>query len=330
MEKHKKRVFSGVQPSGEMHIGNYIGALKNFLQYQGEEYDPFFCVVDLHSITVPKNPVELRKNILEIAKVYLAIGIDPKKATIFIQSSRPEHSELAWILGCFTSFGELSRMTQFKEKSRKEMSTAGLFNYPILMAADILLYDTEIVPVGDDQKQHLELTRNIAERINKKYQENVFVVPRADIKKVGARIMSLNDPNKKMSKSDNQPFSYISLRDDNDTIRDKIKKAVTDSGKEIIYSKEKPALANLLTIYSAFVEEEIPEIVARYKGRGYADFKKDLAEVIIQELAPIKDNLTELDNDPAIVHKILAEGSQKAALIAASTISRIKEVVGLG
>ncbi len=330
--KTKKRIFSGIQPTGSLHIGNYIGALKNFTDYQTEEYEPIFSIVDLHAITIPKDPNELENNIIEITKMYLANGLDPKKSIIFVQSSRPEHAELAWIINCFTSFGELSRMTQFKEKTgkSKDLATAGLFNYPVLMAADILLYDTDIVPVGDDQKQHLELTRNIAQRMNNKFGKDTFIVPKEDIRKNGSRIMSLTNPEEKMAKSATNINSFIALRDDADTIRKKIKKAVTDSGKEIVYSPKKPALYNLLTIYSSFSGETISDVVDRYQGRGYAEFKQDLAEIIIQGLAPIQARLDDLDNDPRYITKVLAEGSQKAAPLADATLSRIKNKIGLG
>lgn len=333
MSEKKKRVFSGIKPSADlMHIGNYIGAIRNWVDYQTPEFENIFCVVDLHAITVPQNPEQLRKNTVEITKVYIACGIDPRKSMMFVQSDRPEHSELGWILGCFTYFGELSRMTQFKEKSAelKSSVSAGLFNYPTLMAADILLYDTDLVPVGDDQKQHVELTRDIALRLNNKF-DRVFVVPQPDIRPVGARIMSLDNPKEKMSKSAKTDQNYIALRDEPDIIRKKIQKAVTDSGAEIVYDKEKkPALANLLTIYSSFADEKIDDIVKKYEGKGYADFKKDLAEVIIYELAPIQDRLRELDEDPKYVAEVLAEGSEKIAPIAAATLARVKDKIGLG
>lgn len=326
----KTRVFSGIQASGSPHIGNYLGAIKHWAAEQ-EGKENFFCVVDLHAITVPQEPETLRFNINEAAKVLLASGIDPEKSTLFVQSDRPEHSELAWILNCFTGFGELSRMTQFKEKGEgKKDVSVGLFDYPVLMAADILLYDTHSVPVGEDQKQHVELTRNIAERMNNRFN-NLFVLPEPDIKKVGARIMGLDNPKKKMSKSAGSENSYIAIRDDAETIRKKIAKAVTDTGSEIKFDKEKkPAISNLLTIYSLFADEEMETIEARYQGKGYGEFKKDLAEVIITGLAPIQDRLAELDEDPAYVATVLAEGARKAAPIACATLTRVKEKVGLG
>ncbi|HMN19190.1 MAG TPA: tryptophan--tRNA ligase, partial [Candidatus Moranbacteria bacterium] len=243
----KKRIFSGVQPSGNLHIGNYLGAIKNWVDLQ-DEYESIFCVVDLHAITVPQDPEKLRRKTLEIAKIYLAAGIDPQKSTIFVQSQVPEHSELMWLLNTVAKMSELEKMTQFKDKSQKEGregASLGLFAYPVLMAADILLYDTEIVPVGEDQKQHVELARDLAKRFNHRFGET-FVVPQAHIRQEGMRIMGLDDPTKKMSKSASSEYNYIALMDDADTIRRKIKKAVTDSGSEISYGEEKPALRNLL------------------------------------------------------------------------------------
>lgn len=326
----KKRVFSGIQPSGSPHIGNYLGAIKNWVTNQ-ENRNNIFCIVDLHAITVPKESKQLKENITETAKILLATGIKPEGSIIFVQSDRPEHSELAWILNCFTQMGELSRMTQYKEKGEgKQNVSVGLFDYPVLMAADILLYDTDEVPVGEDQKQHVELARDIAKRMNNKFN-NLFVVPEPMIKKTGARIMALDNPKKKMAKSAGSDYNYIALRDEPDVIRKKIQKAVTDSGSEIVYDvSKKPALANLLTIYSLFADEKIEDIVAKYKGRGYADFKKDLAETIIYGLAKVQDRLRELDEDPKYIAEVLAEGAEKAAPIAAATLARVKEKIGLG
>lgn len=332
MSEKKKRIFSGVAPSGPIvTIANYIGAIRNWVEMQND-FDNIFCVVDLHTITVRQDPKLLKERTFEFAKDYIACGIDPKKSIIFIQSDRPEHSELAWILSCYTYFGELSRMTQFKEKGvkHKENVNAGLFNYPVLMAADILLYDTDLVPVGEDQKQHIEITRDLAQRINKLYGPTLKV-PEGFIPKQGARIMSLLDPKSKMSKSDTNEQNVIRLRDEPDVIRKKIQKAVTDSGNEIIFSQEKkPALANLLTIYASFADEKIEDIVKKYQGKGYADFKKELAEVVICGLAPIQDRLRELDEDPKYVAEVLAEGSEKIAPIASSTLARVKDKIGLG
>jgi tryptophanyl-tRNA synthetase len=328
--ENKKRVFSGIQPSGSSHIGNYLGAIKSWADGQSEKNN-IFCIVDLHAITVPQDPAILNNNILETAKIILASGVDPKNASLFIQSNRSEHTELAWILNCNTQMGELSRMTQYKEKGEgKQSVSVGLFDYPVLMAADILLYDTDEVPVGDDQKQHVELSRIIAKRLNSRYGKDTVKIPTPIIKKEGARIMSLDNPNKKMAKSAGSDNSYIALRDDADTIRRKIKKAVTDSGSKIILSKEKPALYNLLTIYSAISGENIKDVADRYKKTSYSVFKTDLAEVIIEGLGPIQTKLNDFDNDPTYVAKVLADGCEHVAPIAQSTLSRIKNRVGLG
>jgi len=331
-----KRVFSGIQPSGVLHIGNYIGAIKQFVQLQNEvdpsassgQVDAIFCVVDLHAITVEQDPKELKKNILSVAAMYIACGIDPNKSTIFVQSDRPEHSELAVILNCFTSLGELNRMTQFKEKSEdKPNVSAGLFEYPVLMAADILLYQTTDVPVGHDQKQHLEITRNIAERINSKYGQ-LFVVPNPLIKKEGSRIMGLDDPTNKMSKSATSALNYIALTDDSETIRNKIKKAVTDSGSEI--KSGKPAMTNLLTIYSEISGKTVPEIEKRFEGKQYGEFKDALAEEIIKFLTPIQEKYNALMADPDSLRKILTDGAKKIEPIAQKTLSEVKNKIGLG
>ncbi|HHY91386.1 MAG TPA: tryptophan--tRNA ligase, partial [Clostridiales bacterium] len=268
-----KRVFSGVQPTGNIHIGNYLGALRQFVELQ-ETMDCFYCIVDLHSITLPQDPKELYEHSLDVAALYIATGIDPKKSTIFIQSMVPAHAELAWILQCNSYTGELSRMTQFKDKSRnQESAPTGLFTYPILMAADILLYDTHIVPVGNDQKQHIELTRDLAIRFNNKYGET-FVVPEGKFNTFGARIMALDDPTKKMSKSAENPFSLISLLDTPEKVKKSIMRATTDSESEIRYDEEKkPGISNLLTIYSLFSGLSIPDLEKKYEGCGYVAFK---------------------------------------------------------
>lgn len=323
-------VFSGIQPSGSAHIGNYLGAIRNWANNQDGKKN-IFCVVDLHAITTPQDPSNLSKNILETAKVIIASGVNPKESSIFIQSNRPEHSELAWILNCNTQMGELSRMTQYKDKGEGRISASvGLFDYPVLMAADILLYNTNEVPVGEDQKQHVELARDLAKRVNVKYGKDTVTVPEPIINNKGARVMALDNPKKKMAKSAGSENSYIAIRDEPDMIRKKIKKAVTDSGTEIIYSPKKPALKNLLTIYSLFADEMIDDIVARHKGRGYANFKEELAEIIVQGLSPIQTKLKDLDNEPEYVAKILAEGSERVAPIAQSTLSRVKNKIGLG
>ncbi|ADH61012.1 tryptophanyl-tRNA synthetase [Thermoanaerobacter mathranii subsp. mathranii str. A3] len=322
-----KRVFSGVQPSGDIHIGNYLGAMRQFVALQ-EDYECFFCVVDLHALTVPQDPIKLKENTIELAGLYLAIGLDPKKVNLFVQSHVSAHAELAWLLQCMTYFGELSRMTQFKEKSKgKETVSVGLFTYPDLMAADILLYNTHYVPVGEDQKQHLELTRDIAQRFNNRFGET-FVVPEPMILKFGARIMSLTDPTKKMSKSDSDPNNRINLLDEPSVIKKKIMRAVTDSETEIRLDWEnKPGVSNLLTIYSLFTGMEIEEVVNKFKGQGYGTLKKELAEVVIDKLTVIQKNYKDLSRD--YVLKVLKEGAERAQAVAEKTLKEVKEKMGL-
>lgn len=322
------RLFSGVQPSGELHIGNYIGAIKQFAELQ-REFEVILCVVDEHAITVPQDPEKLRSRTLAVARTYLAAGIDPAKSIIFVQSHVPAHAELGWILGTFTPMGELERMTQFKEKKQKQVSVyAGLFNYPTLMAADILLYQTDIVPVGEDQLQHVELARSIAERFNNRYGRT-FVLPQAQLKKDASRIMALNNPRKKMSKSDEGDQGYILLSDPPDKVREKVKTAVTDSGKEILYDPvEKPALSNLLVIFSEFSGQPLSEIIGHYAGKSYAEFKGDLAEIIIQGLAPLQKRLAELSANDEEVIAILKDGAKKASAIAEKTLDDVKRKIG--
>jgi tryptophanyl-tRNA synthetase len=322
-----KRVFSGVQPSGDIHIGNYLGAMRQFVALQ-DDYDCFFCVVDLHALTVPQDPVELKKNTIELAALYMAIGLDPKKVTLFVQSHVSAHAELAWLLQCITYFGELSRMTQFKEKSKgKESVSVGLFTYPDLMAADILLYKTHYVPVGEDQKQHLELTRDVAQRFNNRFGET-FVIPEPMILKFGARIMSLTDPTKKMSKSDADPNNRVNLLDDPDTIYRKIMKAVTDSESEIRLDWEKkPGISNLLTIYSLFTGMEVDEVVNKFKGQGYGTLKKELAEVVIDKLSVIQKNYRDISEEEVL--RVLKEGAERAEAVAVETLKEVKEKMGL-
>jgi tryptophanyl-tRNA synthetase len=324
----KKRILSGIQPSGDLHIGNYIGALKQWVHLQND-YENFFCVVDHHAITVPQKPEELRRRTLEITKWYLAAGIDPEKSTIFVQSHVPAHTELAWILSTMTKIPEMERMTQFKDKSGKNKKSVnvGLFTYPILMAADILLYQANLVPVGEDQTQHLEFARTIGKRFNNAYDQ-AFTIPEQFTPPQGARVMSLANPENKMSKSDPKPSGMILLNDDADTIKRKIKKAVTDSGEEIVYSNKKPALKNLLTIYSTFSGQAIPEIVDHYKGTGYKVFKEGLAKTISEGLKPIQEKFQKLDNDPSLVHGILEKGAEKANLAAEATLHNVKHAVG--
>lgn len=324
-----KRVFSGVQPTGNIHLGNYLGALKQFVELQ-EDHECIYCIVDMHAITVPQDPKELRKHILDVAALYLAIGVDPKKSIVYVQSDVPAHAELSWILTCNSYTGELSRMTQFKAKSGgKESAPTGLFTYPILMAADILLYDTDVVPVGNDQKQHIELTRDIAQRVNNKYKKT-FVVPEGRFMKSGARIMALDDPTNKMSKSAENIHSRISLLDEPSKIKKSIMRATTDSDGIIRFDPEnKPGISNLLNIYSVLSGISIEELENKYQGCGYGDFKKDLVEVTVDALAPIKERFNEIRNSEELI-KILEEGAKRADVIAQRTMKRVKDKFGLG
>src|SRR5919107_2887789 len=281
----KKRVFSGIQPSGNLHVGNYVGALKNWVAMQ-DEYENYFCIVDLHAITVPQDPKVLRQKIREVAAIYLASGLEPERCVIFRQSRVSEHAELCWLLNGVARFGELSRMTQFKDKTRKggvESASAGLFDYPVLQAADVLLYNAHLVPVGEDQRQHLELMRTLARRFNHLYGDT-FVVPEAMIPLTGARVMALDAPEEKMSKSSPRPGSYVAILDDPGAIRRKIRRAKTDSGSEVVASPEKPAITNLLNIYAGLTGLPVSEIEAQYEGKRYGDFKKDLGEVVVETL----------------------------------------------
>lgn len=324
-----KRVFSGVQPTGNIHLGNYLGALRQFVELQ-EEYQCLYCIVDLHAITVPQDPKELRKHILDVAALYLAVGVDPKKSIVFVQSDVSGHSELGWILTCSSYTGELSRMTQFKAKSHNKASApAGLFTYPVLMAADILLYDTDVVPVGTDQKQHIELCRDLAIRVNNT-RKKTFVVPEGRYLKAGARIMSLDDPSNKMSKSAENIHSRISLLDEPSKIKKSIMKATTDSEGIIRFDKdEKPGISNLINIYSALSDKTVDDIVAMYEGKGYGDFKKDLVEITVDALAPIKERFDEIRSSQELID-ILEDGAEKANAIAEKTMARVKDNFGLG
>jgi len=323
----KKRIFSGIQPSGNLHIGNYLGAIKNWVAMQ-DEFDSIFCVVDMHAITVAQDPETLRKKTIEIAKIYLAAGIDPKKSAIFVQSQISEHAELAWILNTITKMSELDKMTQFKDKTQRggsEGAVIGLYDYPVLMAADILLYETQVVPVGEDQKQHVELARDLAKRFNQKFGE-AFIVPEAYIKKEGMRIMGLDNPEKKMSKSAASEYNFIALLDDAETITRKIKKAVTDSGSEIVYSDDKPALKNLINIFSSFSGKTPQEIEAKFKGCGYGDFKNELAEVIIAALIPFQEKYNSFSDQEVL--QILQGGAEKVQSIAREKMKKVKSMVG--
>jgi tryptophanyl-tRNA synthetase len=326
----KKRVFSGIQPSGNLHLGNYVGALKHWVAMQ-DDYENYFCIVDLHAITVPQDPKVLRQKIREVAAIYLASGLDPEKCVIFRQSKVSGHAELCWLLNCVARFGELSRMTQFKDKTQKggvESASAGLFDYPVLQAADVLLYNAHLVPVGEDQRQHLELMRTLARRFNHLYGET-FVVPEAMIPPTGARVMSLDAPEEKMSKSSTRPGSYVSILDDPDSIRKKIRRAKTDSGTEIQATSDKPAITNLLDVYSAMSGEPVPGIEAAYEGKGYGDLKKDLAEVVIEGLAPVRERAYELLDDPVELDRLLESGARRADEAARPTLESARTKLGL-
>ncbi|MGI8314437.1 tryptophan--tRNA ligase [Halobacillus mangrovi] len=325
-----KTIFSGIQPSGTLTLGNYLGAMKHFVDLQDEQ-KCYFCIVDEHAITVPQDRLKLRENIKSLAALYLASGIDPNKSTLFIQSEVPAHTQLGWMLQCVSYIGELERMTQFKDKSAggKEGVTSGLLTYPPLMASDILLYKTDIVPVGEDQKQHLELTRNLAQRFNNKYND-IFTVPEVSIPKVGARIMSLQEPTKKMSKSDSNQKAFISMLDDEKKIMKKVKSAVTDSDGIVKYDKDnKPGVANLLTIYSICAGISIEDLEIKYKGKGYGEFKQDVAEAVIATLKPIQDRYHELINSEEL-DDILDNGAEQASYEANKMLRKAKKAMGLG
>ncbi|MEJ7846844.1 MAG: tryptophan--tRNA ligase [Pyrinomonadaceae bacterium] len=323
----KKRIFSGAQPTGQLHIGNYLGALKNWVALQ-DEYESFYCIVNLHAITLPQDPKVLRQKTLDLARIYLAAGIDHEKSTIFIQSDVPEHAELTWILSCIARMGELERMTQFKDKGKgnSERAGVGLFTYPVLMASDILLYQTDLVPVGQDQKQHLELTRDIAERFNRDFGET-FTIPEPFIPPVGANILSLQDPSKKMSKSDENANGSIFLLDDADTITKKIKRAVTDSGTEINFDESRPAIKNLLTIFQLLTGKSVAECESHFEGKGYGHFKTELAETVVEFLRPFQERVKEFDD--AALDAILKPGAEKARSIAGETLKSVYQNVGI-
>ena len=331
----KKTIFSGVQPSGNITLGNYLGAIKNWVGFQ-DEYNCIYAMMDEHAITVRQNPQELRKRTLDLLKIYIACGIDPQKCLLFIQSQVPAHAQLAWILNCYTYMGELSRMTQFKDKSSKHADNinAGLFTYPVLMAADILLYQADLVPVGKDQMQHIEITRDIAGRFNGIYAQEgnpVFKIPEGFLPKAGAKVMSLAEPTKKMSKSDENPKAYISLLDDMNVIANKIKSAVTDSEGVIEYRPDDDAKAginNLLTIMSAVTGKDVEKIAAEYQGKGYGDFKKDVAEAVVEEIRPIRERYDELSNNKDYLVEICKNGAERANKIAAKTMSKVYKKVG--
>ena len=335
---NKDRVFSGVQPSGSLHIGNYLGAISNFVNFQ-DEYDSIFCIVDLHAITVWQDPNVLNNNIIDVAALYVASGIDPNKSTIFVQSHIPAHSELAWILNCISRIGWLNRMTQFKEKAGKnrEKVSAGLYVYPNLMASDILLYHANLVPVGDDQKQHLEITRDIAQKFNNDFKnfggENFFPLPEPMILPVASRVMSLRDGLKKMSKSDSSEMTRIELLDNNDLIAKKISKAKTDPlpmPEQVSDLEGRPEVSNLINIYSAFSKEEVVAVVNKYGGKPLSEFKKELGDIVVNQIEPIREEFIKLKEERKYITDILDNGRIKAKEKSDPILNQIKSIVGLG
>ena len=329
MEKEKKILYSGMQATGTLTLGNYLGALKNWVNLC-DEYECFYGVMDLHSLTVRQNPTEFRQNARKLYALYVAAGLDPEKNCIYYQSHVPAHAQLGWVLDCFTYMGELNRMTQFKDKAAKHADNinAGLYTYPVLMAADILLYQADVVPVGIDQKQHLEITRDIAERFNNLYGE-VFTVPEAYFGKNSAKVMSLQDPTRKMSKSDENPNASILLMDDPDTIIRKFKRAVTDSDMEIRYSDEKPGIQNLINIYSCITGKSIEEVEKEFDGKGYGDFKLAVGECVADRLKPLQDRFYEIQKDKAYLNGVIKENDEKAAYFANKTLRKVQKKVGL-
>lgn len=328
MLNDQKVSFSGVQPSGNLTIGNYLGAIKNFSSYS-ELYKCFYCVVDSHAITVRQVPAELRRRTYETLALYMACGLDPAKNTLYVQSHVPAHTELAWILNCFSMFGELSRMTQFKDKSEKHADNinAGLFTYPVLMASDILLYQTDVVPVGVDQKQHVELCRNIATRFNQLFPDT-FTIPEPIISKSGKKIMSLAEPTKKMSKSDENTNSVVYILDDKDTIIRKFKRAVTDSDTVVRFAEGKDGINNLMTIYSCFTGKELPDIEKEFEGKGYGDFKLAVGEACAEALAPVQEEFRRILADKAYLEDVMKKGADEAAYYARKTLSKVKRKLG--
>jgi len=326
----RPRVFSGIQPSGALHLGNYLGAIRNWVAMQ-ETHDCVYCAVDLHAITVRQQRAELRRATIDLINLFLAAGVDPERSIVIVQSHVPQHSELAWILNTVTYMGELRRMTQFKDKTgggEGESIAVGLFDYPVLMAADILLYRADAVPVGEDQKQHVELTRDLAERFNNAFGKT-FVVPEPIIRTEGARVMALDDPAAKMSKSAGSEASYIALTDPPDAIRRKIKRAVTDSGTEVRPGPDKPAVTNLLDIYASLSGESVEALVERYAGKGYAELKADLGDVVVEALAPVQARIRELEADKSSTLEVLERGANLAQSVAERTMVRVRDRVGL-
>ncbi len=329
MINDQKICYSGVQPSGNLTIGNYLGAISNFSAYS-EQYKCFYCVVDQHAITVRQVPAELRRRTYETLALYIACGLDPEKNTLYVQSHVPAHTEMAWMLGCFTMFGELSRMTQFKDKSQKHADNinAGLFTYPVLMAADILLYQTDVVPIGHDQKQHLELARNIVDRVNQIYPDT-FTMPEPMIAQTGARIMSLAEPTQKMSKSDENENAVVRILDTPDVIMKKFKRAVTDSGSEIVYDPQnKPGVSNLLTIYSCFSGKSIDEAVREFEGAGYGTFKTAVGEACCEKLIPVQEEYRRILADKAYLEQVMKRGAEEASYYARKTLSKLRRKLG--
>ncbi len=328
MTEEKKIIFSGMQPSGLITLGNYLGALNNWTKLQND-YHCLYCIVDMHAITIRQDPIKLRKQAKELLLQYLAVGLDPEKNIIYYQSHVSAHAELAWILNCYTYMGELNRMTQFKEKSLSHADNinAGLFTYPVLMAADILLYQTDLVPVGEDQRQHLELTRDIASRFNGIYGD-VFKIPEAYIGKVGARVMALQEPTKKMSKSDENKNNTIALLDEPNVIMNKIKRAMTDSDNQILYSDEKPGIKNLLNIYCAVTEASIASAEREFANTGYGTFKKAVGEAVVAKLAPIQQRVKELEKNQDYIDTVIKQGAQKADKMARKTLQKVQKKVG--
>lgn len=326
----KKRVLSCIQPSGQLTLGNYLGALKNFVAMEKSgEFDCIYAVADLHAITVRQEPAKLRSQILSTYALLLALGLDPEKSTIFIQSHVPHHAQLSWLLSCYTQFGEMSRMTQFKDKSQKHADNVnvGLFSYPVLMAADILLYQPDFVPVGQDQKQHIEITRDIAGRFNGIYGD-VFKIPEPYIAKVGARVMSLQDPTKKMSKSDENLNSYVAILDKPDDIIRKINRAVTDSEARVCVGENKLGINNLIGIYSTITGKSADEVTAEFEGKGYGDFKRAVGEAVVEELRPIRENYERLITDKKELERLYKEGAEKACKLANRTLFKAMKKTG--
>lgn len=327
-DNQKKTIFSGVQPSGKLTLGNYLGAIKNFPLLQ-EEYNCIYCVVDMHAITVRQDPAALRRQTLEVLAQYIACGLDPEKSVLFIQSHVPAHAELGWVLNCYTMFGEASRMTQFKDKSAKHADNVnvGLFDYPVLMAADILLYHTDMVPVGVDQLQHIELARNIAQRFNGVYSDT-FVMPEPYIPKTGAKIMSLADPTRKMSKSDENANGFVLLMDKPEDIMRKFKRAVTDSDSRIIVSEDKPGVSNLISIYALATGKTIEQVQEEFQGKGYGDFKPAVGEAVVELLRPIREKTEDLLKNKDYLEQVYREGAQKASYLARKTLDKVYRKVG--